>query len=437
MREVIQQKLADSLAYSIPKLTLRSARVPAIPGKAHAVIGMRRAGKTYFLFQQMLARLQSGAERDTLVYFNFEDERLAGLEAGQLSILIEEYYLRFPEYRDRVSATLLLDEIQIVPGWETFVRRMLDTEKLEVFVSGSSARMLSREIATSLRGRATETVVFPYAFAEFLTHHQIEVPTDVNLIPKGLRSRLASAFEAYLCQGGFPEAQSLEDRDRIGLLQGYVDVVILRDVAERHGIGNLTALRALVRQLLNAGGAKLSIHKLANDLHSQGIPVSKDSLHQMLAHLEDAFLVKAIPLHTSSERQRQSNPRKVYPIDHSLFAAFDRSGKRNLGATLEIVVAMELERRGWTFGYGITTSGYEVDFMARDHEGGSWAIQVVADPTQPNVLERELRSLRELGANDAGVRCLLLTLTDVDASTRSHVSAPIETRPVWQWCLDP
>ncbi len=435
MREVVRQKLADSLVFEIPPLTPREARIPPLPGKAHAVVGMRRAGKTYFLFQQMLSRLQSGSPRDSLVYFNFEDERLAGMEAGQLSLLIEEYYLRFPERRERREITLLLDEIQTVRGWETFVRRLLDTEKLEIFVSGSSARMLSREIATSLRGRATETVVFPYSFREFLTHRDFRLPDDTNLIPKRTRSLLAAAFGDYLEQGGFPEAQGLERRDRISLLQGYMDVVVLRDVAERHRINNLQALRALVRQLLNAGGAKLSVHKLANDLRSQGIAVGKDSLHQMLAHLEDAFLVKALPLWTTSERQRQSNPRKVYPIDHSLFPAFDRSGKANSGALLEIVVAIEIERRGWDYGYATTSSGYEVDFVTRDDDGVSCAIQVVSDPTQPEVLEREIRSLEELRATEPQARCLLLTGSDIDATTRSRIPAHIATVPVWQWCL--
>lgn len=435
MREVIRQKLADAISFELPVLTPRLARVPAIPGKVHAVVGMRRAGKTFFLYQQMLNRLALGLSRDSLVYFNFEDERLAGMEAGHLSLLIEEYYLRFPQSRERKSTTFFLDEIQVVAGWETFIRRLLDTEKLEIFVSGSSARMLSREIATSLRGRATETIIYPFSFREFVTHRGVEVPEDAALVPKRKRSILAATFADYLREGGFPEAQSLEERDRIGLLQGYVDVVVLRDVAERHKVGNLTALRALVRQLLNAGGAKLSVHKLANDFRSQGLAVSKDSLYQMLAHLEDAFLVKAVPIHTSSERRRQSNPRKIYPNDHSLLSAFDRSGKPNLGALLEIVVALELERRAWNFGYAMTPSGYEVDFLARDHVGGQWAIQVAADLTQGEVLEREVRALLNLQAEYPEARCLILTQGDVDAVTLAEIPEEISTTPIWQWCL--
>lgn len=162
----------------VPVTTPRDVRLPAVPGKTHAVIGMRRAGKTCFLHQLQRECIQKGAPRETQVYFNFEDERLAGMEASQLHWVLEEYFLRFPQHRDHQRVGLFLDEVQVVRGWETFVRRVIDTEQVDIFVSGSSAKLLSREIATALRGRAMETLVHPFSFRECLRHHAIEPEGD-------------------------------------------------------------------------------------------------------------------------------------------------------------------------------------------------------------------------------------------------------------------
>jgi predicted AAA+ superfamily ATPase len=140
----------------------------SLPGKATAVVGMRRAGKTTFLHQLRRERLDHGVSRERLPYINFEDERLAGLPAKDLHLLIEEYYRRYPALRGQEVVTWCFDEIQVVPGWERFVRRLLDTEKVELFVSGSSAALLSREIATAMRGRAWEVVIHPFSFMDGL-----------------------------------------------------------------------------------------------------------------------------------------------------------------------------------------------------------------------------------------------------------------------------
>jgi len=437
MREIIKQKLADALAFAPPRLTWREARVPAIPGKAHAVIGMRRAGKTWFLYQCLRERMDKGTPRESLVYLNFEDERLAGLEAGQLAWVLEEYFAQFPQFRDRRRVTFFFDEIQAVPGWETFIRRILDSEKVEVFISGSSARLLSREIATAMRGRATETVIFPFGFREYLRHHDVEAPADPAFVPKTQRSRLERAFQDYLESGGFPEAQGLAERDRIGLLQGYVDTAVFRDVVERHGVSNVTALRRLVRQLLGTATGRFSVHRFYNDLRGQGIAVSKDALHEMLGHLEDAFLVRLVPLATTSERQRQSNPRKVYPIDPALVTAFDRSGKANAGQLLETAVLIELERRSGEIGYVVTPRGFEVDFLATAPGGRQTLIQVAADLTDKAVREREFRALADASQARRRVAGLLLTSTTSDAlAAQREAPTGVTVRPAWQWLLD-
>jgi hypothetical protein len=437
MRDVIRQKIADALALAPPTLTRRDTRVPAIPRKAHAVVGMRRSGKTCFLLQCLADRLAAGAPREALLFFSFEDERLAGMEAGQLGWVLEEYFRRCAQFRDRRQVTFFFDEIQVVSGWETFIRRVLDTEKADVFVSGSSARLLSREVATALRGRATETVIFPFSFRECLRHHGIEAPANPAFVPKAQRSRLERAFGDYLVTGGFPEAQRLTAADRLVLLQGYVDTCIFRDVVERHGITNVVALRRLVRQLLGAAAGSFSVSKFYKDLRSQGVAVAKDALHHMLAHLEDAFLVRLVPLSTNSERQRQVNPRKVYPVDPALIPAFDRSGRADIGHALETAVLIELQRRRCEVGYVITPGGLEVDFLATDPDGRRTLMQVAADLSNKTTHAREFRALTDAVPAHRRADRLLLTLTGSDVIS-AQAAAPdgVAVRTVWEWMLE-
>lgn len=437
MREVIREKLADAVTAERTQLTRRDVRLPQVPRKVQAIIGMRRSGKTCFLHQCQLDRLQAGAPRESLVYFNFEDDRLAGLQGAQLPWVLEEYFLRFPQFRDQQRVTFFFDEPQVVPGWEQFIRRIIDTEKVDVFVSGSSAKLLSREVATALRGRAMETIIYPFSFRECLRHRQEEPAGDASFLAKAKRSAVERAFADYLRTGGFPEAQGLESQDRIPLLQGYVDAVVLRDVIERHGIPNVIAIRSLTRQLLGAAANLVSVHRVFNDLKSQGVSVSKDSLHAMLAHLEDAFLIRLVPIATTSERQRQSNPRKVYPIDSGLIAAFDRTGRAHQGYALETAVLIELQRRRCELAYVRTPDGFEVDFLATPLSGKPMLIQVCADLSQAEVREREFRAFESARAVYRKLPGLLLTVSSTDAAAAQQVAPPgVTVRPAWEWMLE-
>jgi hypothetical protein len=308
---------------------------------------------------------------------------------------------------------------------------------MEVFVSGSSARMLSREIATSLRGRSTETVIYPFSFGEHLRHRGLEIPENPAFVPKAQRSQIENAFLAYLAEGGFLEAQGLELGDRIELLQGYVEAVIFRDVVERHHVRNVEALRRLVRHLLACPASGFSVHKFFNDLRSQGVAVGKDGLHTMLSWLEDTFLVRLVSIDSASERQRQVNPRKVYPVDPGLIPVFDRSGKTNLGHSLETTVLIELERRRCHVAYGKTPEGKEVDFVARTKEGKTLYIQVCADLSTDEVRRREFEPLNEIIATKAKATCLLLAMTTTDvAMAQKDTPSGVTIKPAWEWLLE-
>ncbi len=433
IKQVIRQKIVDALAASVPVHTRRDVRLPGIPGKALAVIGMRRSGKTTFLWQCLAERLAGGTPRTALLYFNFEDERLGEMTAQDLQWVVEEYFSLHPERRDSKRVTLFLDEIQAVPGWEVFVRRLLDTEMVELFLSGSSARLLSREVATTMRGRALEVLVHPFSLREALRHRGAEPEKPWEDLPKAARSTLEKHFRAYLAEGGFPESQGVAVRDRASLLHTYVDVAILRDVIERHEVSNPTALRWLQRHLLGNPAGTFSVQKFHDALKSQGLPVSKNTLHDYLAHLEDAFLVRTVSLHSASERQRMVNPRKAYPIDPGLISIYERTGRTNLGRALETVVLLELERRGCTIDYVRTRDGYEVDFLARTPEGDVTLIQVCTDVSDPITYEREVRALAAAAAEYRDATPLLLTFDTVPP--RFPLPKPLRWQPAIAWLL--
>jgi len=433
IRNTLVQKLNDSLVAEIPCLTRREIRLPAVPDKALAVIGMRRSGKTCFLAQCMGDLLSAGAPRESLLLMNFEDDRLAGMDSSDLSFLLESYYRLHPEFRDRSEVTLLLDEIQLVPGWETFARRILDSENVRLFLSGSSATMLSREVHTSMRGRAMEVTVFPFSFRECLSHRGLLPEKEWDTLPKARRSTLEKAFRTYLNEGGFPDAQNLDIRDRRPLLEGYVDVAVLRDIIERHSISNPVALRWLQRHLLGNPTAPFSIQKFYDALRSQGLPVSKDSLHAFLSHFEDAFLIRTTSLFTASERQRMVNPRKAYPIDPGLVPLYERVGRDNLGHALETAVLIELLRRGHEVNYFRTAQGNEVDFHALDPAGNTLLIQVCAHAGEAATLHREVRALVEAKAQHPDARTLLLLLEPLPAG--AEVPETVEITAAIPWFL--
>ncbi len=393
MRELIRQKIVDSLASTVPSFTRRDVRLPGVPGKAIAVIGMRRTGKTTFLWQMLADRLAQGTPREGLLYFGFEDERLADMTAADLHLVVEEYYRLNPQWRDQRRAVYFLDEIQNVPGWEIFARRLLDTEKVELFITGSSARLLSREVATSMRGRAMEALVHPFSFREYLRHLAREPQLTPSRFPKAARSALQKDLRDYLTGGGFPEAQGVSLRDRFELLRGYVDLTLLRDIVERYEVSHPVALRWMVRHLLGNPAGLFSVNKFYADLRSQGIPIAKDTLYAYLAHIEDSFLIRTVSIASNSERRRMVNPRKVYPIDSGLIPVFDKSGGANLGHAFETCVLLALDRRGAEVAYVRTASGFEVDFLAEYPDGSQELIQVCSDLDAPATRERETRAL--------------------------------------------
>lgn len=424
--DTLRQKLAESLNQPLDGLTARDVRLPAIPGKVLAVVGVRRGGKTSFMRHHADGRIAAGRPSESQLFLSLEDERLFGMTVADLSWLVEEHGRQNPTLLDPGARTIYLDEVHLVPGWETYVRRLVDEGMRELFVSGSSAKLLSREVATSLRGRALEVLVHPFSFRESLRHAGAEPAKPWASLSPRERTTLDAALARYLETGGFPEAQHAAPRDRRSLLQSYVDSMLLRDVIERFRVSNILALTWLARALLSAPGGRFTVTKLRNTLQSQGVPVAKETLEAYLDHLDDAFVVRTIAMRATSERQRMVNPRKAYPIDPGLIALYKGSDRTYRGASLETVVLLELERRGYSVTWVKVGEDREVDFLAEQPGEQPLLVQVCLDAAADETWTREVRALEEAVTQHRGARAIVVT------GTSSPPGHPLPKGVEWQ-----
>jgi len=430
MREVLDLLIDDFHERSLPDLLPRERSMAWKSGKANVVIGMRRAGKTWFCYQKMEELLASGLEKERLLYLNFEDERLLPFLAGDFQLILETYYRKYPAFKDK-RCYLFLDEVQRIEGWDKFVRRLLDAEELSVCVTGSSSKLLSTEIATSLRGRSLTTEIFPFSFREYLEYRDVKL-TKTESYGSKLRARLQSGVGEYFKIGGFPEIQDYDDEMRRQVLRNYVDVVILRDVVERHQVRNVAALRALIKQIMSAPATRFSVNKFYNTLRSQGIACTKNDLYDFMDYLTDAFLVYQVPIHARSERVRRVNPQKVYVVDAGLLEAMSSRMSEDRGAVLENLVYLYLRRQGNSPEYYLNDDGTEVDFVIMNDARKRRLIQVCWNMSDAETKRRELsalsKAMEELGVKHG---------TIVTWMDEGHEGEGIEIVPAWKWLVQP
>ena len=387
LQEEFRQNLTDT-----KESTPRNYQFAEAPDMIKVAMGMRRSGKTYFLYQTVRALIKEGIPLDQVLYLNFEDDRILPLDQKEMGRMIDTWYTLYPKNHDR-GCYLFLDEVQNVDGWPLVLRRILDTKNIQIYVTGSSAKMLSKEIATSLRGRSLSIEIFPYSFTEFLKSRQISfsTPSSGKIFLDHKREHLLNFFQ----MGGFPGVQMMQSNARLETLQNYVETVIFRDIIERYQIVNIRLLKYFVGFLLKNISSPFSVHKFYNDIKSQGYKVGKDTLYSYLSHLEDVFLIFTVPIFTESLRKMQTTPKKIYAVDNGLIGANTFNLTENFGKLLENLVYLDLRRQGKKIFYYLTADGYEVDFVTQDLQGKYEMIQVVWDMSDLQTMEREERALRQ------------------------------------------
>ncbi len=387
--EILLGEFNDKLSL-VKDLMIRDTPYPDVPGKIKVIVGMRRAGKTYFLYQQILKLIKEGVSLNSILYINFEDDRLLPLDQSKLSKMVEAFYTLYPENHER-KCYLFFDEIQNVENWPVVIRRLSDSKNVDICLTGSSAKLLSTEIATSLRGRSLKIEIWPYSFNEYLRAQNIKI--SKQRYDKKTQDTLKQHFLTYLTSGGFPELISFESSIRQQTLQEYVDVAIYRDIVERHHVKNPTLIKYMILSMLHNISLPFSLNKFYNDTKSQGYRIGKDNLYDYANYIEDAYLAFNVSIYDSSIRKIHANPRKIYAVDPGLVRSVTFDYESNLGKLFENVVYLDLRRQRCNINYYLTKERFEIDFLAQTVQGNQKLLQVVWQTDDKATLNREVRAL--------------------------------------------
>ena len=382
-------------------------------------VGVRRCGKSFLLYQRMFELILEGHNWEEFLYINFEDERLIGFNVSDFNTLLEAHYSLYQEK----SPILFLDEIQNIDGWEKFARRMADQKRI-VYITGSNAKMLSREMTSSLGGRFLVELIYPYSFSEYLTANRVNFD-EKNLLSTTGKGKIIGMLEDYFYYGGFPELV------RITLKRDYLNSIynkiFLGDIVMRYGVTNHKALEILMKKLAETVRHSISYSRLTNIIKSVGISVGTSTVIQYLEYAEESQIIFSIDNFASKLAQRTTTP-KYYFIDNGLLNLFLIKSET---ALLENLVAITLVRK-----YGRENAVYyyernvEVDFYIPSN---SLAIQVCYSIKDPVTFEREINALYKLSGF---VHCkkLMIITYDEDGVIKEK-GMEIELVPIWKWLL--
>lgn len=418
MKDVLKRIISEFHQRPWPPFKPRHINVPEGINKIFAIIGPRRAGKTWYLFQLMCDLEQKGMPRHQMLYLNFEDERLE-LE-GNYDVILESWQELYPN-DDLSNVWFFFDEIQELPNWEKFIRRLYDTCSQHIYLTGSNARLLSTDIATSLRGRSLSIEILPLSFKEFLEFKDIDL-TDRHTTRK--TSLIQIAFEEYRLWGGYPELVTMESHIKIQVLQEYFNVMIFRDLVERYGVKDVSLLKYIIKRLIGSFTKEYSVNKLYNELKSGGWSISKDYLYQMTEQIFSIYLMTSVEKYNPSVIKREMSNKKVYLYDNGLVSASSYQSMEDRGKLLENMVCTQLHRL--TKDIVFIKNGGECDFVALSGNHPPLLIQVTDHLSRDN-LTRELKGLSIAQKHFPQGQSLLLYNTCV-----SHLSLPenITTQPV-------
>ena len=415
---IFQRVIADSVDrdYTVRK---RSMSLPLDMDKVISLLGPRRSGKTFILFN-LITELREQLPREHLLYINFEDDRLYPLALEDMDTMLDAYFDLYPQMREQ-KVYFFFDEIQEVPHWEKFIRRIYEQLNCRVYITGSSSKFLSREIATELRGRTIPYEIFPLSFREYLDFKGIEP----NLHQSKSQSLIRNALKDYLTRGSFPEVVHLDQEMTRKILQEYLDLIIYRDITERHGIQNQSLLKYLVKYLFVNQANLLSVNKLFNDLKSRGFQVGRTTVYDYLSYLQDAYLVFQVEKYSKSVREQAVNPKKIYGIDTGMKRVVSIGD--DWGRLYENTVFLHLRRKYEELFYWKGTQ--EVDFYVE----GRFLINVVYDLSDPVTLKRELNALTEAAVSLNMTEATLITADREEEVNQEGIF--IRLIPLWKWLL--
>ncbi len=425
MKNLLKRIIADFHQRPFPAYIPRDLAIPKDLDKIITIVGPRRAGKTYYLHQLMDEQQRRGLERRQMLYLNFEDERLE-LE-GRHDLILEAYWELYPEL-DMAQTFFFFDEIQGLDKWEQFIRRMYDTITRRIFITGSNARFLSAEIATSLRGRSLAYEIMPLSLHEYLRFKEID-SRDMHSTRN--TARISHAFEEYLVWGGYPELVSIEPSLKTEILHEYFNVMIYRDLVERYDIRNVSVLKYLLKRMISGFTKEFSVNKLYNDLKSHGRAISKQHIYDLMDAIFSVYMLAQVEKYEPSVIKREMSNKKIYLYDNGFASVTQYTFFEDRGKLLENLVFAHLRRQSDQIFFA--KNAWECDFAVFFKSQPPLLIQV-AHRVSPDNVRRETKGFEAALKTTPGGECLLL-FEDREAGVR--LPKWIKAAYVKNWLLDP
>ena len=414
-KEIIKRIIVEKQS-EIAKIELIKRDINLEPNANYVFIGLRRAGKSYMLYQHIKSLIESGrATINDILYINFEDERIGSIKAAELGLLLDAYQ----ELYDG-KPFVFLDEIQIITGWEKFARRLADS-KYRVFVTGSNAKMLSKDIYTTLGGRFLEKDIYPFSFEEYLKFNHIIL--EKNWEYGAERIRIIKLLHDYFYFGGFPESFAMHDKR--SYINSLYQKILLGDIIARNEIRNENAIRVLAKKLAESVMQPSSLARIKNIINSTGTTISRNTLVDYLRFLSEAYLIFDISNFSDTLSDRETF-KKRYFFDNGLLNLFLFNPET---ALLENLVALTLKQRYKDDLY-FYKQNIEVDFYIPSQNR---AIQVAYSISDPDTMKRETTALLKLNRYLPTDRLTIITFDEEQVIEKDGVE--IEVIPVWKWLL--
>ena len=418
-KNILKSIIADN-KMEVPKYEVISRDFVFEESGNYVFTGIRRAGKSFLLYQRMQQLLAQGVGWAEMLYVNFEDERLVGMSLEDLNLLLEVHLEMYGK-----KPILFLDEIHNIFGWEKFARRMADT-KHRVYITGSNAKMLSNDIQTTLGGRYITIDVYPYNFNEFLIANKIGF-TENSLFSTEAKSEILRKFNDYFYFGGLPEG--VEFTAKRDYLASVYQKIYFGDIATRHSVENTFALRIMFKKLAESIKQPMSFTRIANIVSSTGAKVGTQTIINYLDYAKDAWLISPIQNIAGKLVDKETNP-KYYFIDNGILNLFLLDGKTSL---LENLVAISLLRKyGRNDAVFFYNKGIEVDFYIPDK---AIAIQACYDLNNSDgTFDREVDALLKLPKVLECKKLMIITRDSEQILEKDNKT--IEVIPVWKWLLN-
>ncbi|SNR73897.1 ATP-binding protein [Desulfurobacterium atlanticum] len=424
-KELLKEIIISFQRKELPDIIQRDLQIPINTGKIVTLIGVRRSGKTYFLYQT-IKELRKTVEMENIVYINFDDERLE-IKGKDLGIIVESYRELYPD-KNLSDVYFFFDEIQNVEGWEKFIKRLYETETKNIFITGSSSKLLSKEIATALRGRTISYEIYPLSFKEFLKFRKLKI-SPVDIYDTNLKAKVKKLFEEYLQWGGFPEISFIENEEiKLKVLQEYFDVMLYRDLVERYNFTNIPVVKYLLKRAIENVSSPFSVNNIYNELKSAGYKVSKDTLYNILDAAENIYLVRLLEKYSRSVLKRSLSLKKLYIIDNGLITA--NSFFKDTGKLLENITFKELLLRYKQIFYFKMKK--ECDFIGFSDETPD-IYQVSYTVKNAKTFERETESILEACKFFRKKEAFILTFDDELEIEKEKVK--IHIIPCWKFFI--